>query len=42
MFIRDIDCTKETPIILGHPDQLIYGKGIHVKPRTEEKEIVNI
>lgn len=37
MFIRDIDCTKETPIILGHPDQLIYGKGIGVKPRTEGK-----
>lgn len=35
MFIKDTDCTKETPIILGHPDKAIYGKGIQIKPGTE-------
>lgn len=27
-FIKDADCTKETPVKLGVPDAPIYGKGI--------------
>ena len=27
-FIKDADCTKETPVRLGVPDTPIYGKGI--------------
>ena len=38
MFTKDIDCTKETPIILGNPDHLIYGKGIQIKPRLERRK----
>lgn len=33
MFIKDVDCTKETPIILGHPDKAVYGEKIKMKPR---------
>lgn len=32
-FIRDTDCTKDTPIIYGKKDQPIYGKGVKIKPR---------
>ena len=31
-FIKDADCTKETPVRLGVPDAPIYGKGIKLKP----------
>lgn len=31
-FIKDADCTKETPVKLGVPDAPIYGKGIKLKP----------
>ena len=31
-FIKDSDCTKETPVRLGVPDTPIYGKGITLKP----------
>lgn len=34
-FIKDADCTKETPVRLGVPDTPIYGKGIKLKPRVE-------
>lgn len=27
-FIKDADCTKETPVKLGVPDAPIYGKGM--------------
>lgn len=27
-FIKDADCTKETPVRLGVPDAPIYGKGM--------------
>lgn len=36
-FIKDADCTKETPVKLGVPDAPIYGKGIKLKPRTGQK-----
>lgn len=32
MFIKDIDCTKNTPVVLGKPDNAIYGKGVRIKP----------
>lgn len=34
-FIKDSDCTKSTPVVLGVQDKPIYGKGIPVKPRVE-------
>ena len=34
-FIKDADCTKETPVRLGVPDTPIYGKGIKLKPRVD-------
>ena len=32
-FIRDMDCTKDTPVIYGKKDQPIYGNGVKIKPR---------
>lgn len=32
-YIKDIDCTRQTPIWYGEPDSPIYGKGIRIKPR---------
>ena len=34
-FIKDADCTKETPVRLGVPDAPIYGKDIKLKPRVD-------
>lgn len=34
-FIKDADCTKDTPVRLGVPDAPIYGKGIKLKPRVD-------
>ena len=34
-FIKDSDCTKETPVRLGVLDTPIYGKGITLKPRIQ-------
>lgn len=31
-FIRDIDCTVNTPIMHGWKDDSIYGKGVRIKP----------
>lgn len=33
-FIRDADCTKDTPVIYGKPDVPIYGTGKRVRPRV--------
>lgn len=33
-FIKDIDCTKDTPVIYGKPDRAIYGNGVRIKPRV--------
>jgi len=33
-FIKDTDCTKETPVIYGKSDKPIYGNGIKIKPRV--------
>lgn len=31
--IRDRDCTVDTPIIMGHPDKPVYGKGKKIAPK---------
>lgn len=33
--IKDKDCTKDTPLILGAKDTPIYGKGVKIAPRHE-------
>lgn len=34
-FIKDADCTKDTPIVLGYADRPLYGNGIHIMPKVE-------
>jgi len=34
-FIRDRDCTKDTPVIFGVPDMPIYGTGKRIRPRIQ-------
>lgn len=36
-FIRDIDCTLDTPVTLGLPKQPIYGQGIPIQPQQDGK-----
>ena len=33
-FIKDIDCTIDTPVTRGKKDKPIYGTGKHIKPRV--------
>lgn len=33
-FVKDIDCTVNTPVVLGMEDSPIYGKGIELSPRV--------
>ena len=33
-FIRDADCTKDTPVVYGKPDIPVYGNGVRIKPRV--------
>lgn len=33
-FIKDMDCTKDTPVIHGKADTPIYGDGVRIKPRV--------
>ncbi len=33
-FMRDADCTKDTPVIHGRPDSPIYGTGKRIRPRV--------
>lgn len=33
-YIKDLDCTKGTPVIYGHEDTPIYGTGKRIKPRV--------
>ena len=37
-FIRDKDCTKDTPVIYGKQDTPIYGKGVKIKPRVQSRQ----
>lgn len=34
-FIKDMDCTKDTPVKRGMKDQPIYGTGARIKPRLQ-------
>lgn len=38
MFIRDAECTRDTPVILGHQDKPVYGKGIRIRPGTDGRK----
>lgn len=37
-FIKDADCTKDTPVIHGKPDTPIYGTGERIKPRVPGRQ----
>ncbi len=37
-FIRDRECTKDTPVIFGVPDSPIYGTGKRIRPRVPGRE----
>lgn len=37
-FIRDADCTKETPVIYGKSDIPIYGMGKRIRPRVSGRK----
>ncbi|MBE5986053.1 MAG: hypothetical protein E7248_22495 [Paenibacillaceae bacterium] len=37
-YIKDSDCTKDTPIIYGNPDMHIYGSGKRIKPRIPGRD----
>ena len=37
-FIRDMDCTKDTPIMYGKKDCPIYGTGVKIKPRIPGRD----
>ena len=37
-FIRDRECTKETPVIFGVPDSPIYGTGKRIRPGVPGRE----
>ena len=34
-FIKDIDCTVDTPVVRGNKDKPIYGTGKRIKPRVQ-------
>ena len=36
--IRDVDCTKDTPVIYGKEDASIYGTGKRIQPRVSGRE----
>ena len=38
-FIKDADCTKDTPVKLGVRDAPIYGNGISIKPKKTIDEV---
>lgn len=38
IFVRDIDCTKDTPVCLGVKEDPIYGKGVRIQPRFPGRE----
>lgn len=37
-FIKDMDCTVDTPVILGNRDAPVYGTGKRIKPRVEGRK----
>lgn len=32
MYIKDSECTPNTPIVYGKPEKPIYGKGVQIAP----------
>lgn len=32
-YVKDVDCTSNTPVIMGHLETPIYGKSVRIKPR---------
>ena len=41
-FIRDADCTKDTPVIYGKPDTPVYGTGKRIRPRVPAGRITAV
>lgn len=37
-YIKDMDCTKDTPVIHGRQDKPVYGTGIRLKPRIPGRD----
>lgn len=37
-FIKDSDCTKETPVVYGREDSPVYGMGVRLAPRIRGRE----
>lgn len=37
-FIKDMDCTVDTPVVLGNQDTPVYGTGKRIKPRVEGRK----
>ena len=37
-FIKDMDCTIDTPVVLGNQDTPVYGTGKRIKPRVEGRK----
>ena len=37
-FIKDTDCTKDTPVVYGKPDKELYGIGRRIKPRVPGRD----
>ncbi len=37
-FIKDGDCTRDTPVTLGKPERPIYGTGQCIRPRVDGKQ----
>ena len=37
VYIKDADCTRDTPIVYGHPETPIYGSGAAIRPRVPGK-----
>lgn len=37
-YIKDSDCTKDTPVVHGKPDTPIYGMGVRIKPRVPGRQ----
>ena len=38
MFIKDNECTKDTPVIMGYADTPVYGKRRRIKPKMKGRE----
>lgn len=32
-FLRDADCTKDSPVVFGRADSPVYEKGVRIRPR---------